>query len=183
MAAINIANQYDDGRLQPRDPDAVIEWEVLTTHLAGGLQAWLTVVDADHLPSVRPVLAVFVDGALHTASSTIARKTEHLSAGSPATLATSVDGLDVVWSGIPTRVTDADELDRIVAAYRDTHGWDVWRSGEALAAPYGAPTAGPPPYLAFRIEPTTIYAFGTVEGLAERSTRWELGAYGGTRRS
>ena len=81
------------------------------------------------------------------------------------------------------RATDAGELDRIAAAYRDTHGWDVARSADALDTPYGAPTAGPPPYLAFRIAPTTIYAFGTAEGLAERSTRWELGASGGTRRS
>jgi hypothetical protein len=48
------------------------------------------------------------------------------------------------------------------------------RDGAALDAPYGAPCAGPPPYHAYCIEPRTVHAFGTVEGLAERSTRWDL---------
>lgn len=176
MIATNVVNQYDDGRSQPRDPDAVIEWDVVLRHLSRGLNAWLTVVGSDGVPSVRPVLAALVDGALHTTSSSTARKTRSLATGAAATLATSADGLDVVWAGLPHRVTDADALDRIAAAYRDTHGWDVTRAGDALYAPYGAPSAGPPPYLAFRIEPRTVHAFGTAEGLAERSTRWDCGA-------
>lgn len=174
MIPTNIVHQYDDGRLQPRDPDAVIDWDVLLTHLSAGLNAWLTLVRSDGAPRVRPVLAVLVDGALHVASSPTARKTSELDSGTIATLATSSDGLDVVWSGIPTRVTDPHALDQVAASYRAAHGWDVVRSGEALDAPYGAPCAGPPPYLAFRIDPRTVHAFGTVEGLAERSTRWHL---------
>lgn len=172
MIPASVVNQYEDGKLQLRDPAAVIDWEVLLSHLSSGLHAWLTVVGADRVPVVRPVLAVLVEGALHTTSSPTARKTSELEAGRTATLATSCDGLDVVWSGTPSRVTETDALDRIVATYRARHGWDVVRSGETLDAPYGAPTAGPPPYLAFRIEPKTVHAFGTVEGLAERSTRW-----------
>jgi hypothetical protein len=176
VTAINVVNQYDGGQLQPRDPDAVIEWDVVLGHLSTGLRAWLTVVGSDGLPSVRPVLAALVDGALHTTSSPTARKTRQLAAGSAATLATSTSGLDVVWSGTPTRVTDPDALERIAATYHAQHGWDVTRAGDALHAPYGAPSAGPPPYLAFRIEPKTVHAFGTITGLAERSTRWDFNA-------
>lgn len=174
MIATNITNQYDDGRLQPRDPDAVIAWETVLDHLAAGLQAWLTVVSPDGTPIVRPVLAVLVVEQLHVATSPRSRKASSLEAGTTATLATHADGIDLVWTGTPVRVTDADDLDRIAATYRERHGWDVARDGIALDAPYGAPCAGPPPYDAYRIEPATVHAFGTVEGLAASSTRFDL---------
>jgi uncharacterized protein YndB with AHSA1/START domain len=172
VIATNITNQYDDGRLQPRVPEAVIPWHTVLAHLSTGLQAWLTVVEQDGTPLVRPVLAVLVDERLHLASSPRSRKARSLAAGTTATLATRTDGLDLVWTGRPTRVTGAVDLDRIAATYRDRHGWDVARHGIALDAPYGAPCAGPPPYHAYRIDPETVHAFGTAEGLAERSTRW-----------
>jgi uncharacterized protein YndB with AHSA1/START domain len=174
VIATNITNQYDDGRLQPRDPEAVIAWDTVLAQLSTGLQAWLTVIGQGGAPLVRPVLAVLVDERLHVASSPRSRKARSLAAGTTATLATRTDGLDLVWTGRPSRVTDAVDLDRIAAAYRDRHGWDVARHGTALDAPYGAPCAGPPPYHAYRIDPETVHAFGTAEGLAERSTRWTL---------
>jgi hypothetical protein len=173
VIATNITHQYDRGRLQPRDPDTVIDWETVLEHLSTGLQAWLTVLSPDGTPIVRPVLAVLVDEKLHIASSPRSRKASGLQAGTTATLATRTEGIDLVWTGTPTRVTDADDLDRIAATYRERHGWDVVRDGGALDAPYGAPCAGPPPYHAYRIEPEIVHAFGTVEGLAERSTRWD----------
>jgi uncharacterized protein YndB with AHSA1/START domain len=174
VIATNITNQYDGGRLQPRDPDTVIAWETVLEHLSTGLQAWLTVISPDGRPIVRPVLAVLVTEKLHIASSPRSRKASGLEAGATATLATRTEGLDLVWTGTPVRVTDADDLDRIAATYRERHGWEVVREGIALDAPYGAPCAGPPPYHAYRIEPETVHAFGTVEGLAESSTRWDL---------
>jgi uncharacterized protein YndB with AHSA1/START domain len=174
VIATNITNQYDGGQLQPRDPDAVIAWETVLDHLSTGLQAWLTVISPDGTPIVRPVLAVLVAEKLHIASSPRSRKASGLEAGATATLATRTEGIDLVWTGTPVRVTDADDLDRIAATYRERHGWEVVRDGIALDAPYGAPCAGPPPYHAYRIEPETVHAFGTVEGLAESSTRWDL---------
>jgi uncharacterized protein YndB with AHSA1/START domain len=174
VIATNITNQYDGGRLQPRDPDAVIAWETVLDHLSTGLQAWLTVISPDGTPIVRPVLAVLVTEKLHIATSPRSRKASGLGAGATATLATRTDGIDLVWTGIPVRVTNADDLDRIAATYRERHGWDVVRDGIALDASYGAPCAGPPPYHAYRIEPETVHAFGTVERLAESSTRFDL---------
>lgn len=174
MIATNITNQYDDGRLKPRDPNAVIAWQTVLDRLSTGLQAWLTVIAPDGTPIVRPVLAVLVHERLHIASSPRSRKASGLETGTTATLATHTDEIDLVWTGAPVRVTDADDLDRVVASYREHHGWDVVRDGIALDAPYGAPCAGPPPFHAYRIEPETVYAFGTVAGLAERSTRFDL---------
>jgi hypothetical protein len=41
-------------------------------------------------------------------------------------------------------------------------------------APYGAPTAGTPPYRAYEITPRLVYAFGTGDDLGVRSTRFRL---------
>ena len=41
-------------------------------------------------------------------------------------------------------------------------------------APYGAPTAGPPPYRAYEITPSRAYAFGMNDNLGVRSTRFRF---------
>jgi hypothetical protein len=46
----------------------------------------------------------------------------------------------------------------------------------AYQAPYGAPTAGPPPYHLYAFAPTAVYAFGTNESLGPRSTRFAFTA-------
>ena len=46
-------------------------------------------------------------------------------------------------------------LERIRDAYADKYGWPVTIVGDAFDAPFGAPTAGPPPYEAYEIVPTT----------------------------
>lgn len=43
----------------------------------------------------------------------------------------------------------------------------------AFAAPYGAPTAGPPPYYVYEIRPETVFAFTTDES-PPRPTRWRF---------
>jgi hypothetical protein len=170
--ADNITHQFDDGRMQPVDPDATITWHDLLRHVDAGGTFWLTVVDDDGRPHTRPVFAVVHDGGLVTASSHTAVKTAPLQAGNPCSIAVSAGDLDVVWSGIPTRVTDTGELHDIAERYRRTYGWDVDAHADALTAPYGAPTAGPPPYLAFRIRPMTVHAIATGDASTGRSTRW-----------
>lgn len=71
-------------------------------------------------------------------------------------------------------MTDTDALRSVVDAYRQAYGWQVDIDGDSLVAPYGAPTAGPPPYLVFRIEPVTVHGFGTDTTFARRSTRWDF---------
>lgn len=51
MIVTNITHQYDDGRLEPRDPEAVIGWGTVLDHLSPGLHAWLTVVGPPGRPS------------------------------------------------------------------------------------------------------------------------------------
>jgi hypothetical protein len=54
------------------------------------------------------------------------------------------------------------------------YGWPVTVRNGAFDAPYGAPTAGPPPYVAYRIRPDTVFAFGPDDTAAPRSTRWRF---------
>ncbi|MGH9244498.1 MAG: hypothetical protein ACRD29_09310 [Acidimicrobiales bacterium] len=44
----------------------------------------------------------------------------------------------------------------------------------AFDAPYGAPTAGPPPYQPYAVTPTVIFGFGTNDKFAPLSTRWRF---------
>lgn len=168
----NITRQFDDGRLERSDPDATIDWHDLLRAVDAGGTFWLTVVDDDGRPHTRPVFAVVHGGVLVTASSQHAVKTGRLRAGVPCSIAASCGDLDVVWAGVPVHVTGAGELTGIAERYRTTYGWHVDERDGALTAPYGAPTAGPPPYLAFRIEPATVHAVATGESVQGRSTRW-----------
>lgn len=45
--------------------------------------------------------------------------------------------------------------------------------GDGLTAEYSAPSAGTPPWWLFRIEPDTVYAFGTDE--TSGATKYEMG--------
>ncbi len=172
--AVNITDQFDEGRLQPHDPSATLQWSELIAAIRSGGTFWLTTVSSDGKPHTRPVFAVVADGHLVTASSRMATKTTHLRSGSPTSIATGADGIDVVWTGIPAPVGDPDQLATVADAYRTTYGWNVHIDLEAgaLTAPYGAPTAGPPPYDVFRITPTTVHAISSGENSVGRSTRW-----------
>lgn len=172
--ATNITEQFDDGEMQPSD-DATIEWRALLEAVGGGGTFWLTTVDRDLRPHTRPLFAVISHGALHVSSSATASKTAHLAAGVGVSVATASEHLDIVWSGSPSRVTDRDALAAVAEAYRTTYGWDVAvdDSEAALRAPYGAPTAGAPPYEVFRVDPSSVHAVATGERFSGRSTRWD----------
>lgn len=171
-SAVNITHQYEDHTLQPVDDDTTIDWTELVDRLSGGGTFWLTTINSASRPHTRPVLAVIVNGALVIASSATAAKTTALRAAGPTSIATSTDGLDIIWAGTSQPITDPTELASVTAAYQSTYGWPVDTTEDALTAPYGAPTAGPPPYEAFRIEPATVHAIGTDEPFTGCSTKW-----------
>jgi hypothetical protein len=123
---------------------------------------------------VRPVLSVWVDGAFHSTTNATARKGRNLDRDRRCTLSASVDGIDVVLEGVAAWVRDPAALQRVADAYHEKYQWPAEVRGEAFDAPYGAPTAGPPPYAVYRIEPTTAYLFGTNDELAPRTTRWRF---------
>jgi hypothetical protein len=170
----NCTNQYDDDALQPADPDAVIPWEDALPRLSGASIYWFATVRPGGRPHVRPVLAVWVDGAMCTTSSPNARKGRNLASNASCAITTSTDGIDFIVEGAAYEVSDDALLDRVAAAYRAKYQWPVTVTDGRFHAPYGAPAAGPPPYQPYAIRPTAVYGFGTDERYAPRSTRWRF---------
>ena len=155
------------------DQDAEpIPWSTGLARLSEARFYWLATSTPDGRPHVRPVLAVWVDGAMHTTSHPEARKAINLAHEARCSLTVTTDGMDVAYEGRARRLTDHDDLERLSAAYLEKYGWPTTVVGDAFDAPYGAPTAGPPPYEPYRVEPTAVYAFGTDDELGPRSTRW-----------
>jgi Pyridoxamine 5'-phosphate oxidase len=74
----------------------VIPWPEARIRLAEAFTYWLATVHPDGRPQLRPVLAVWADGALHTTTSPGARKARNLAGDLRCCLATHGDGLDLV---------------------------------------------------------------------------------------
>jgi nitroimidazol reductase NimA-like FMN-containing flavoprotein (pyridoxamine 5'-phosphate oxidase superfamily) len=154
-------------------PTAPMPWSEAQRRLAGATFLWFA-TSAGGRPHVRPVLAVWVDGKLHTTSSPRARKARNLADDDRCSFSVTADSVDVVYEGTATRVTDPDHLQRVADAYRDKYDWPPTVVDGAFDAPYGAPTAGPPPYQVYEVVPSVVFAFGTDEDHAPRSTRWSF---------
>ena len=156
------------------DGAGTIPWEEARARLAEAPFYWMATRRPDGAPHVRPVLAVWVDGALHFSSSPAARKARNLVADSRCTFSVSTEGLDLVVEGTAARVEDGARLGGVAATYGSKYGWPATVVDGAFDAPYGAPTAGPPPYEVYEVTPQVVFGFGTDEALAPRSTRWRF---------
>ena len=78
-----------------------------------------------------------------------------------------VDGVDLIVEDRAEFVTDQPTLERVAEAYRNKYGWPLEiRDGQAHA-PFGAPTAGPPPSTA----PTSSPRGGLRHGRHRRARR------------
>lgn len=174
VSAENVTNQYEEGRLVDPDPSAVIPWTEALRRLAEAEGFWLATLRRDGRPHLRPVLAVWADNRLHISTGPAAGKARNLSRDGRVAVTTRTEDMDLVVEGDAARVTDRDDLRVVGDAYRSKYGWPVTVRDAAFHAPYGAPSAGPPPYHLYRITPSVVYGFGTNEIYAPRSTRWQF---------
>jgi nitroimidazol reductase NimA-like FMN-containing flavoprotein (pyridoxamine 5'-phosphate oxidase superfamily) len=156
------------------EPTEPMQWTEAQQRLADAHVYWLATTNPDGRPHVRPVLGVWVDGSLHTTSSPRARKAKNLAANDRCSFSISADNVDIVLEGTASRIGDEDHLQRVANAYKEKYGWPPTVEDGAFNAPYGAPTAGPPPYHVFAIATNLVYGFGTDEDHAPRSTRWRF---------
>jgi Pyridoxamine 5'-phosphate oxidase len=173
-SAENIANQYDDDAMVPADPDAVITWRDARERLAQSRSFWLATTRADRRPHVRPVLAVVVDDIVYSTTSPSARKARNLATNAHCAITASSDDIDFMIEGTAAPVTAEETLERVAEAYRSKYGWPVTVRNGAFHAPFGAPTAGPPPYQPYALVPEVVLGLGTNETYAMRSTRWRF---------
>lgn len=152
----------------------VIPWADGRSRLSETRFYWLATTGPGGGPHVRPVLAVWSDGALHTTSNPEAAKARYLGRNPRCAVTARTDGLDLVYEGRATKVDDEARLQAVADVYISKYGWPVTVRDGAFEAPYGAPTSGPPPYEVFRIVPDVAFGFGTDDSLAPRSTRWQF---------
>jgi hypothetical protein len=159
--------------MQPRS-DETIPWSETVDRLAAAQTYWVAAAVPGAAPHVRPVLGVWLDGAWW--STTGANRKARALADDPRCAVTASTGaIDVVLEGVASFVTERGALDRLASAYREKYGWPVEVDGRAFRAPYGAPTAGPPPYRPYRVDVDVAYALGTDEQHGPRSTRYDFG--------
>jgi hypothetical protein len=150
-------------------------WEEIEAKLSEAQDAshWLATVRPDGRPHQRPIWAEWVAGSLYFTCGSNTVKRKHLARDGRCSISMHIQGVDLVIEGNARQVTDEAELLRVRDAYA-AKGWTTptVRDG-AFHDTFGAPTAGPPPYDVYRIEPTLAYGF-PVQEWDFSPTRWRF---------
>jgi hypothetical protein len=154
-----------------------LSWDQVRQSLGAERSYWVATAGRGDRPHVRPVLAVWVRDAIYSTTSLGARKGRNLERHRACSLAARAPSIDIVVEGPASWVDDRHLVEEIASAYDSKYGWPVTITKDNMFdAPYGAPTAGPPPYRVYEITPRLVYAFGTGDNLGVRSTRFHFPA-------
>lgn len=143
------------------DLDAVAtRWEETRRALEAAQLSWITTVRRDGRPHVTPLVAVWLDDALHFCTGPAEQKAINLRQNANVILTTGCNdwqrGLDVVVEGEAVRVTDHERLALLADAW--ARKWDrQWRFTVADGAFQHADGGRA---LVFAVVPTRIFAFG-----------------------
>jgi hypothetical protein len=100
------------------------------------------------------------------------RKSRNLAANPACTIAMRLPGIDLVFDGEAARTTDPATLAAVAALFRED-GWPAEVTGDAITAPFSAPSAGPPPWHLYRCAFHTVVGVATAEPYG--ATRWRFG--------
>ncbi|HEY0753951.1 MAG TPA: pyridoxamine 5'-phosphate oxidase family protein [Ktedonobacteraceae bacterium] len=149
-------------KIDPRfsDPDAVTtEWEETRQVLAAAELFWLSTVRADGRPHVTPLVAVWLDGAIHFCTGATEQKAINLRDDPRVILTTGCNrwdgGLDVVVEGDAVQLTDDKMLARLAEAWASK--WDGRWQFEARAGSFHHEDGGIA--LVFSVTPARVLAF------------------------
>jgi hypothetical protein len=136
-----------------------------------GTPFFLGTVRPDGRPHAASVGAIWHDGDLYFTSGPDTRKSRNLAANSECTISVGLAGIDLVLEGEAVRVTDSATLELIAALNRES-GWPAEVEGDAITAPFSAPSAGPPPWYLYRFIFHTAFGVATAEPYG--ATRWRF---------
>jgi nitroimidazol reductase NimA-like FMN-containing flavoprotein (pyridoxamine 5'-phosphate oxidase superfamily) len=142
------------------DPGAVATgWDEIRQVLEAAELFWISTVRADGRPHVTPLVAVWVDGAIHFCTGATEQKAINLRRNAHVILTTGCNhwdrGLDVVVEGDAVQITNDDVLKRLAEVWAikwdGRWQWEV-RSGSFHHRGDGAT-------LVYAVTPTKILAF------------------------
>lgn len=125
----------------------------------------------DGRPHSAGIGAMEHDGDLYFTSGPGARKSRNLEATPAATISMGGADMHLILEGAAVRVTDKETLEELAAVYREV-GWPAEVEGDAFTAPFGAPSAGPPPWHLYRFTFHTAFGVGTAE--PSGASRWRF---------
>jgi hypothetical protein len=147
-------------------------------HPAPGQNHWLATVRPDGWPHLMPIIAFWIDGAFHFLAGEGTRKGRNLAADGRCVIGTgnmTMPSIDIIVEGRARRVTDEAAVRRLAEEFGG-EGWPLEARGSDVYGPHG-PTAGPPPYAIYRLEPTKVFGLPGMFGMFEddrhhKPTRW-----------
>jgi general stress protein 26 len=149
-------------KLDPRfsDPSAVpTQWEQTQRILETAQLFWISTVRADGRPHVTPLVAVWLDGAIHFCTGAAEQKAVNLRSNRHVTLTTGSNdwqqGIDVVVEGEAVRVSDNAVLERLARAWGTK--WDGEWKYTVREGVFDQKEGGTA--LVFSVTPTQVFAF------------------------
>jgi len=135
-------------------------WDETRRALADAELFWITTVRADGRPHVTPLVAVWLDGAIHFATGAHEQKAVNLRTNQSVILTTGRNeweqGLDVVVEGEAVQVRDESVLEQLAEAW--TAKWDGRWNYEVRQGGF-LHEGGSSEVLVFAVKPVKVFAF------------------------
>ncbi len=151
-----------DTTLDPRFSDAAAQpssWDETRRVLEQAQLSWICTVRADGRPHLTPLVAVWLDGALHFSTGAGEQKGANLRANPHVLLLTGCgrwdEGLDVVAEGDAVQVTDEALLTRLAQAWAKK--WDGQWHFDVRHGSFWHPDGGAA--LVYAVRPAKVLAF------------------------
>jgi nitroimidazol reductase NimA-like FMN-containing flavoprotein (pyridoxamine 5'-phosphate oxidase superfamily) len=123
---------------------------------------WLTTVRKDGRPHVTPLVAVWLDGALHFSCGVDEQKSVNLRANPNVVLTTGCNGwdsgIDVVVEGEAIEVSNEHQLAHLADAWTLKWDGDSWKY-EIRDGRFHHPGDDPEVISVFAVKPTKVFAF------------------------
>ena len=147
----------------------LVDWSTITNRLDQGLSLppgtggpdhhsiWLVTTNDDGSPHVNGIGAVWVDHTFWFCTGATSRKGRNLARDPRCAMSLGTSEMELVVEGTAERITDRATVARLCEHWADEWPSKVDDSGEALTAPFSAPSAGPPPWSVYRLTITSAH--------------------------
>ncbi|MGH2617706.1 MAG: pyridoxamine 5'-phosphate oxidase family protein [Thermomicrobiales bacterium] len=151
------------------DSATATSWNEARGRLEQAEVYWLSTVRPDGRPHVTPLIAVWLDGAMHFCTGSSERKAKNLAHNAQCILTTGCnalnEGLDVVVEGDAVRVSDETRLQRLADRYAAKYDWHLTVRDGAFHGDGGEA-------LVYEVAPSKAFGFGKGEPYSQ--TRWRF---------